>query len=285
MIVIDASVAVKWFVREAHHERALDVLDQEWERIAPDLILPEVANVLRKKLRNREISQDQTAVGLESVSVAIPRLVPSSELANDAMALSLELDHSVYDCFYLACALGRGVLLSSDLRFIRKCVERGYRESVAILEEVDFEQLGTRISVSSVTPHTFESIERLSKKIKGTVQALTDAARASSASPMNMISTESLKPVFSSPAYRRLASELERLDVDQLAVVVALGWLGRGHSATEWTNLYENARHMTARGFSAHRAYFMAQMSNVPGGLTKLKTYLQDASSAGPNGV
>lgn len=285
MIVIDASVAVKWIVREAHHERALDVLDQEWERIAPDLILPEVANVLRKKLKNREISQDQIPIGLESISVAIPRLVPSSELANDAMALSLELDHSVYDCFYLACALGRGVLLSSDLRFIRKCVERGYGESVSILDEVDFNQLGTRISVSSVKQNTFESIERLSKKIAGTIEALIDAARPSSASRMRIISPETVRPIFSSPAYRRLANELERLDVDQLAVIVALGWLGRGHSATEWANLYENARHMTARGFGVHRAYFMAQMSNVPAGLTKLKTYLQDASSAGRNGA
>ncbi|WP_159726737.1 type II toxin-antitoxin system VapC family toxin [Methylosinus sp. Ce-a6] len=45
MIVIDASVAVKWIVREAHHEIALGIFDREWERIAPDLILPEVATL------------------------------------------------------------------------------------------------------------------------------------------------------------------------------------------------------------------------------------------------
>lgn len=70
MIVVDASVAVKWIVREAHHEIALDIFDREWERIAPDLILPEVANVLRKKLKKNEISQDQIRIGLQGVTVA-----------------------------------------------------------------------------------------------------------------------------------------------------------------------------------------------------------------------
>lgn len=285
--MIDASVAVKWIVLEAHHETALGIFDRELERIAPDLILPEVANVLRKKLKRSEISPDQLTMGLHGVTVGIPRLIPSSELINDAVALSLELDHSVYDCFYLACALGRGVLLSADERFVRKCVERGYGASVVILNEHSFEICEARIAISSVAPSTLETVSRLSLQVERTIDSLKAAVAAPlGATGFKFVDASAIGPALNSPAYLRLASELEKLDLEQLSIIVAMGWLGRSsHSASEWPTLLANARGMTASGFGKHRAYFMAQMAKVPGGLTKLKRYLQDASPVGRNGA
>lgn len=169
MIVIDASVAVKWVVREPHHETALDIVDRPWEKLAPDLMLPEVANVLRKKFKRNEIARDQIRIGLQGVTATISRFVPSSELVQDATVLADELDHSVYDCLYLACALGRGVLLSADERFVRKCAERGYGETVAALNEIGLDALGARLSLSSLERDTFQAVERLSKKVEGTI--------------------------------------------------------------------------------------------------------------------
>jgi predicted nucleic acid-binding protein len=254
-MVIDASVAVKWMVLETHHEAALSIFDGEWERIAPDLILPEVANVLRKKLKHQEITADQLAIGLHGLTVAIPRLVPSSELVNDAAALSLELDHSVYDCFYLACALGRGVLLSADERFVRKCVDRGYGEAVIVLNERSLEIYDARRAIASVAPSTLEAIERLSKQVERTIKSLKTAAAPFGATRLVFVDATAVSPALDSPAYLRLAGELEKLDSEQLSIVVAMGWLGRSHhSASEWATLHENARQMTARGFSEHRA-------------------------------
>ena len=44
--VIDASVAVKWFVPETYSQAALHFLDVDHELIAPDLLIPELGNTL-----------------------------------------------------------------------------------------------------------------------------------------------------------------------------------------------------------------------------------------------
>lgn len=59
MIVVDASVAVKWFVEEEGHQFALSLLEQHLVIIAPDLIFSETTNVLWKKLRRGEVTRER----------------------------------------------------------------------------------------------------------------------------------------------------------------------------------------------------------------------------------
>lgn len=118
-LVIDASIAVKWFVREDGHEDALGLLGGAEELQAPDLILGEVANTAWKKHRRGEITRDQA----ESITAALPhyfvRLWPSRDLTVRALRLALDLDHPVYDGLYLACAeAAGGTLVSADKRLI-----------------------------------------------------------------------------------------------------------------------------------------------------------------------
>lgn len=115
--VIDASVAIKWFVREAGHQHALGLLDRGDELHAPDLIVAEVANTAWKKYRRGEIGREQA----EAIVTALPhyfaRLWPSRELAEAALALALDLDHPAYDGFYIACTKASGgMLISADRR-------------------------------------------------------------------------------------------------------------------------------------------------------------------------
>ena len=64
MIIIDASVAAKWSLKELGHEQALDILDIEEPRAAPDLIFPELANVMRKKIAIGDVSLEQARVNM-----------------------------------------------------------------------------------------------------------------------------------------------------------------------------------------------------------------------------
>jgi predicted nucleic acid-binding protein len=48
ILVIDASVALKWFVDEPRRDQTRDVLGSDFDLVAPDLILVEVANALRQ---------------------------------------------------------------------------------------------------------------------------------------------------------------------------------------------------------------------------------------------
>ena len=57
-VVVDASVAIKWFVPEVHAETARCLLREGMTLLAPDLIWAEVANALWRKWREKELSAE-----------------------------------------------------------------------------------------------------------------------------------------------------------------------------------------------------------------------------------
>ena len=65
-VVVDASVAAKWLVTESLSDKALALLGGPDDLISPDLLLPEVGNILWKKARAgdliRRIARDHAAL-------------------------------------------------------------------------------------------------------------------------------------------------------------------------------------------------------------------------------
>lgn len=130
MIVVDASVAIKWLVREKGHEQALAACEGE-VLVAPDRPLLEVANVLRRKMKQGEIGFDHAKPAVELVPGLIDTVVPSADLLEDAFLIADRLDHSVYDCAYLACARHiDALLLTADQRFFNKARQVGVGDRV-----------------------------------------------------------------------------------------------------------------------------------------------------------
>jgi predicted nucleic acid-binding protein len=117
MIVVDASVAVKWLVPEADSTAAEHLAGQPL--CAPDLLLAEIVNALwamRRRGRLAAVEATSSFARLARVSID---LVPAATLADDALALSCRLDHPAYDCFYLALAIERGThVVTADRRFV-----------------------------------------------------------------------------------------------------------------------------------------------------------------------
>jgi predicted nucleic acid-binding protein len=107
--VVDASVALKWYFEEPGREAADAILEAriagERDLLAPDLVVPEFANALWKKTRRGECSARDAAELWELWETDLPELLPSTELAPRALALANALDHSVYDCLYVAAAI------------------------------------------------------------------------------------------------------------------------------------------------------------------------------------
>jgi predicted nucleic acid-binding protein len=87
-VVVDASVAVKWFINENGRERALRVLDTT-DRHAPDLIVAEVGNVTWKKTILGEITQAQARFICASLRRYFAVLHPSEALIDRAIAIAL----------------------------------------------------------------------------------------------------------------------------------------------------------------------------------------------------
>ena len=116
-LIVDASVAVKWVVEETGSGLARELVASGHPLLAPDFVLLEVGNALRKKLAGGIIGLIQASSGVPAVARVFAELVATRSLSDAAIRLALELNHPVYDCVYLALASREGIpLVTADER-------------------------------------------------------------------------------------------------------------------------------------------------------------------------
>ncbi len=107
--IIDASVAIKWFVPEVHSAEA-----RRWRNGPDELHVPafffdvEIANILWKKVRRAEITREDA----DLIVAQLPLLPMARHLETPllpvALDLAIRIDRTVYDCLYLALAVQLG---------------------------------------------------------------------------------------------------------------------------------------------------------------------------------
>ena len=116
--IVDASVAIKWYVPEIHSEAAARLLDPEIHLSAPDLIYPEFGNILWKKMRRGQILGEEAVEAVAAFRKVGIDSYPSDVLLPSAFELAAALDRTVYDCMYLAVAIARDCpLVTADQKF------------------------------------------------------------------------------------------------------------------------------------------------------------------------
>ena len=103
-LIVDASVAVKWFFDETNSDRAVELQNSDAAFLAPDLVIAEIGNAAWKRFIRQEISASDAAFVIQRAPPVFAALVPILELMAPAMSLCLHLKHPIYDCFYLALA-------------------------------------------------------------------------------------------------------------------------------------------------------------------------------------
>ena len=136
-IVVDTSVIVKWLVVEDGHEKAMLLLDRSERLACPDFALAETANVLRRKIRIDQLPYGQASEALVRLPKYFDLIVPSSELLASGFSLAETVDHSVYDCMFLALARREvgSILVTADRVFLKKCLGAGYGDSIQHLDD------------------------------------------------------------------------------------------------------------------------------------------------------
>lgn len=125
--VVDASVAVKWVVRQQLTERAYAALSR-FQLVAPSLIIAEMANALWKYARAGQVDPRSFPEILDGVESRYFKTEPiDGTLTRAALQLAIDLDHPVYDCYYLALARRDSApVITDDRRLLRRAGEAGF---------------------------------------------------------------------------------------------------------------------------------------------------------------
>jgi predicted nucleic acid-binding protein len=103
-LIVDASVAVKWFFEEPGGKDALELRGDDVEFAAPDLVIAEIGHAAWKKWRRKEISAEVAMFAVRRAPLLFSSLVSILDLTGEASTLSINLAHPIYDCFYLELA-------------------------------------------------------------------------------------------------------------------------------------------------------------------------------------
>ena len=110
-LVVDASIAIKWFLSEIHSDEARLILESKWELWAPDYIWAEFGSTLRKKIRLKEITVQEAEVILKDFMRFPIQTHGSKLLLNSAWQLANDSGATIYDSLYLALANSRECFL------------------------------------------------------------------------------------------------------------------------------------------------------------------------------
>lgn len=120
--VVDAGVAIKWYVPESHEAEAKRLLDPAHTLHVPELFFPEFGSILWKKARllaTPELTEQEGRDILRlllGVSLIVHPTAPLLEAAYDLAVGPAR--PTVYDCCYLALAIALNCrLVTADRAF------------------------------------------------------------------------------------------------------------------------------------------------------------------------
>ena len=112
-LVADASVVVKCLLPESGSAESVRLLQTARPAIAPDLVYAEVANALRNSVRRGIVHRDKTPWALRALLRMSITTLALEQLTPTALAIALEFDHPVYDCYYIAAAIQNDAMLTT----------------------------------------------------------------------------------------------------------------------------------------------------------------------------
>jgi predicted nucleic acid-binding protein len=105
-LVVDASVAVCWYLPQPLSGPATEILRAEEPLVAPGLLQLELASVLLRAVRRGELTAREAALVTEELLPRAIGLVPAWPPVENVLGLATLHGGSVYDAVYVVTALG-----------------------------------------------------------------------------------------------------------------------------------------------------------------------------------
>lgn len=117
--IIDASVIATAFFQEEFEELSWTLLASDCSLLAPEMIIAEVGNVIWKRFRRGEISEEEAGQLLADFLRLPLRITPSESLIESALQIAMRANRTAYDSLYVALAVKtESVMVTADKRLI-----------------------------------------------------------------------------------------------------------------------------------------------------------------------
>jgi predicted nucleic acid-binding protein len=135
-IIVDASVAVKWFVAEQDARIADEIASSGHRLFATQILVTEAANALIRKAMIGLMSTAEARSYWRSLPNYLDDLVAVDDMIEPALLNACELRHPIYDLIYLECARRLDAqLLTADRRFTTKLAGTDLARHVTYLSD------------------------------------------------------------------------------------------------------------------------------------------------------
>ena len=118
-LVVDTSIAVKWYLDEDDSGQALTMLNSSIDFHAPDFLRLEFANAIWKNVLKGSVEPEVYDIAVPRLERTIARWHDPSPFIAEALRLGCALRHPIYDFVYLELARHLGIpLVTADKRFL-----------------------------------------------------------------------------------------------------------------------------------------------------------------------
>lgn len=136
-LVLDASVAAKWYLEEQYSDLAYQIVAREPELVVPDLFFTEMGNIFWKKVRKGEIDEADAREAITGLLSFGFKQREIRSLTPYALELALEFQCTVYDGLYLAVAIDENCpLITADRKFYRIFSKTALGEHLLWIEDL-----------------------------------------------------------------------------------------------------------------------------------------------------
>lgn len=269
IFVVDASVALKWFVDEPRHDIARDLLASGVALVAPELVLIETMNAFQKKVSLGQMTREQAMQAASVLEDCFHHVAPVSTVLPAAMDMSIDLKHPIYDCVYLICSeMLQGRLITDDEKFFKRCEQRGRADNIVLLQ--DFSGEFVDAIEQSVLPYTDEllTLYQMAQRTWGGICQQLNVDPNGGNLGKHMVSwvlySDSLPR-------RRLVAALKELPRQNLAALLAIAWFGRGTNP-DLAQGYRHALSILPDDTSSEIPYVAMQLQYIEIGLWTLRS-------------
>jgi predicted nucleic acid-binding protein len=131
-VVLDASVAVKWFLPPEQEPLAAEAaaLSREYSAgkatlIVPDIFWAEVGNFFWKSVRMERCTPEIARAAIEALRERAFPTTASAVLIDSAFDIAVAFQRTVYDCLYIALAVASaGQFVTADERLANAAAAR-----------------------------------------------------------------------------------------------------------------------------------------------------------------